>query len=100
MRRAPALHGGPLWEGRRPAATPPADQAGPAFDTFDAVFAAPRAEACAFYEVLQQDIAHPHERVVQRQALAGLLWSKQFYYFDVPEWLRQGSRQKHLPVLF
>ncbi len=28
------------------------------------------------------------ERAVQRQALAGLLWSKQFYYYDVDHWLR------------
>jgi hypothetical protein len=28
------------------------------------------------------------ERMVQRQALAGLLWSKQFYYYDVDQWLR------------
>jgi Glycosyl hydrolase family 63 C-terminal domain len=28
------------------------------------------------------------ERAVQRQALAGLLWSKQFYYYDVDQWLR------------
>ena len=28
------------------------------------------------------------ERSVQRQALAGLLWSKQFYYYDVDKWLR------------
>jgi len=28
------------------------------------------------------------ERTVQRQALAGLLWSKQFYYYDVDQWLR------------
>ena len=28
------------------------------------------------------------ERLVQRQALAGLLWSKQFFYYDVDKWLR------------
>ena len=26
--------------------------------------------------------------LVQRQALAGLLWSKQFFYYDVDQWLR------------
>ena len=31
--------------------------------------------------------------VVQRQALAGMIWSKQFFYFDVPEWLRGDGRQ-------
>ena len=29
----------------------------------------------------------PTRRLVQRQALAGMLWSKQFYYFDVRHWL-------------
>ena len=27
------------------------------------------------------------ERLVQRQAFAGLLWSKQFYHYDVDRWL-------------
>ena len=37
------------------------------------------------------DIADPDARLVQRQALAGMLWSKQFYHFDVPRWLRGRS---------
>ena len=31
-----------------------------------------------------EDIADPDARLVQRQALAGMLWSKQFYYIDIP----------------
>lgn len=45
-------------------------------------------EADHFYNVLQADIADSDERLVQRQALAGLIWTKQFYYYDVVEWLR------------
>jgi hypothetical protein len=45
-------------------------------------------EADHFYSVLQTDISDPDERLVQRQALAGLIWTKQFYYYDVVEWLR------------
>jgi hypothetical protein len=30
---------------------------------------------------------------VQRQAFAGMIWSKQFFYFDVPEWLKGDETQ-------
>jgi hypothetical protein len=56
-------------------------------DDFEAVFDRRRAEADEFYAALQQDIADPDARLVQRQAFAGMLWSKQFYYIDIPEWL-------------
>jgi hypothetical protein len=47
-----------------------------------------RAEADAFYATVHPPKASPEERMVQRQALAGLLWSKQAYIFDVSKWLR------------
>ena len=50
-------------------------------------------EADAFYEELQKDMASPDVRLVQRQALAGLIWSKQFYYYDVSEWLAGDPNQ-------
>ncbi|MCK9817958.1 glucosidase [Pseudomonas sp. MAFF 302046] len=46
-----------------------------------------RREADEFYAALQQGIPDADARNVQRQALAGLLWSKQLYYFDVNQWL-------------
>jgi len=46
-----------------------------------------RSECDAFYAHLQADLACSDARRVQRQALAGLLWSKQFYHFDIPQWL-------------
>ncbi|MBJ2249057.1 MGH1-like glycoside hydrolase domain-containing protein [Pseudomonas haemolytica] len=51
------------------------------------LFALRRQEADEFYAALQQGIADDDARNVQRQALAGLLWSKQLYYFDVNQWL-------------
>jgi hypothetical protein len=45
-------------------------------------------EADNFYCILQAEIPDADERLVQRQALAGLVWTKQFYYYDVVEWLR------------
>src|SRR5262249_40583630 len=50
------------------------------FTDFDEVFAQRIREADEFYGTLQQDIADPDARQVQRQALAGMIWSKQFFY--------------------
>jgi hypothetical protein len=66
-------------------------------DDFDRTFAKRRAEADEFYAALQDDIADPDARLVQRQALAGLLWTKQFYYFDIPEWLHGDPLQPPPP---
>ena len=63
---------------------------------FDRVLFRRRAEADEFYATLQRDIADSDARLVQRQALSGMLWSKQFYYFDVPEWL-DGDRLQPPP---
>ena len=57
------------------------------FADFDAVVARRAGEADAFYAAIQDGIAHPDARAVQRQAFAGMLWSKQLYYYDVREWL-------------
>jgi len=46
-----------------------------------------RAEADEFYAAIQPPNASDDERRVQRQAFAGLLWSKQIYLFDVNQWL-------------
>jgi hypothetical protein len=48
-------------------------------------------EADAFYETIHPARATQEERLIQRQALAGMIWSKQFYYYDVNLWL-QGDR--------
>ncbi len=46
-----------------------------------------RAEADEFYAALQAGLADPDARSVQRQAFAGMIWSKQFFHYDVPQWL-------------
>jgi hypothetical protein len=48
-------------------------------------------EADEFYADLHGDLDDPEARAVQRQALAGMIWNKQFYHFDVPQWLRGDS---------
>src|SRR4029453_12585725 len=58
---------------------------GPAFDE---MIATRRREADEFYEAVTPPELSPDARSVMRQAFAGLLWSKQFYHFDVSRWLR------------
>jgi len=58
------------------------------FDGFDPIVQARLEDANQFYAELQSEIADADARLVQRQALAGLIWNKQFYYYDIPEWLQ------------
>lgn len=53
---------------------------------FDEVFRQRMAEADEFYGFFPQSLPED-ARMVQRQALAGLLWSKQYYHFVIEEWL-------------
>ncbi|WP_327667627.1 glucosidase [Streptomyces sp. NBC_00485] len=56
---------------------------------FTATMEARRAEADAFYEDVVPDGMGEDERRLVRQALAGMLWSKQYYYLDVERWLAE-----------
>jgi len=83
----------------RLSAKPPADP----FSTFDQVFAARLADADEFYDRITPRSLSEDERRVHRQALAGMLWSKQYYYFDLDRWLEEheahpltGSDQKNV----
>jgi hypothetical protein len=58
------------------------------FEGFDAAFAARIQETDEFYDaVTPRDVTEERRRIF-RQAMAGLLWTKQFYFFDVERWLR------------
>ncbi|MFB3817392.1 MAG: glucosidase [Candidatus Methylomirabilales bacterium] len=70
---------------------------GPGAD-FDAVFAARQAEADEFYATVIPETLSPDARVVMRQALAGMLWSKQFYHYDVRRWLEGDPTQPPPPA--
>ncbi len=65
----------------------PLDRTGDGFADADAIVAQRRADTDAFYAVVQAPIADEELRLIQRQAFAGMLWSKQFYYYDVHDWL-------------
>jgi hypothetical protein len=68
------------------------------FARFDDVLESRRREADAFYADLQAGIADADARNVHRQALAGMIWSKQFYYYDIPEWLKGDPAQPAPPA--
>lgn len=57
------------------------------FADFEDVFTQRIKEADEFYDDLQKSVLDAELRRVQRQAYAGMLWSKQFYYYNVNEWL-------------
>jgi Glycosyl hydrolase family 63 C-terminal domain len=63
------------------------------FEDFDGCMAERRGEADQYYADLQKDMTSADERMVQRQAFAGLIWSKQFYHLDVPRWLKGDPGQ-------
>ncbi len=69
-----------------------------AFVDFDKTFSLRKAEADEFYAALQPASLAEDERNIQRQAFAGLLWSKQFYHYDVEEWLRGDPSQPAPPT--
>ncbi len=64
----------------------PASPANPLADV-DKIVLRRKEEADEFYEAVHPPKATADERLIQRQALAGMLWSKQIYLFDVNRWL-------------
>ncbi|HJS78099.1 MAG TPA: glucosidase, partial [Burkholderiales bacterium] len=56
---------------------------------FDATVTARLADADEFYQRITPPSLGEDERRVHRQALAGMLWSKQFYFYDVDTWLKE-----------
>src|SRR4051812_28242154 len=65
---------------------------------FDALAEQRRAEADEFYADLTPSAASEDEALVLRQALAGMLWSKQLYYYDVARWLDGDPGQPGPPA--
>jgi hypothetical protein len=58
---------------------------------FEKIFPKRKKEADDFYsEILPKGLSKDMAQI-QRQAIAGLLWSKQYYYFDVEEWLKKSD---------
>jgi len=82
------------------------EQIGNAFSDYDTIFATRLQEADEFYNRVIPDAvkAEPDKANVMRQALAGMLWSKQYFYYDLNQWLKEHhitpwmSPEQKLPV--
>ncbi|HMC38707.1 MAG TPA: hypothetical protein VKI19_03530, partial [Acidimicrobiales bacterium] len=81
-------------EGARPA---PTAAEGDLALAFDDVLRARSAEADQFYRQMTPATASIEEAAVLRQASAGMLWSKQFFHFDVSRWLTGDPGQPPPP---
>jgi hypothetical protein len=65
---------------------------------FDAIVARRRREADEFYATVIPERLSDDARNVMRQALAGMLWSKQWFHFDVRRWLNGDPAQPAPPL--
>jgi len=68
-----------------------------AFDNFDKIFNEKLKETDEFYSSFQKRIKKKELKNIQRQAFAGILWNKQFYYFDIAQWLNGDPAQPTPP---
>ncbi len=67
------------------------------FADFKKIFTSRISEANDFYNELQSENRNAETKNIQRQALAGMLWSKQFYYIDIPQWAKGDPAQPAPP---
>jgi len=67
------------------------------FTDFGSIFDTRLAETDEFYHELQKEITNEDEKLVQRQAFAGMLWGKQLYYYNVHHWLKGDPMQPPPP---
>lgn len=68
------------------------------FGKYDEIFKLRMQEADEFYNNVQKHILDADQKQIQRQAFAGMLWSKQFYYFDIPQWLEGDPIAPKRPI--
>jgi hypothetical protein len=66
-------------------------------DSFEKMFTQAQHEADEFYGTIIPDSLSDDAKRVVRQAFAGMLWSKQFYYYDVKTWLAGDPAQPPPP---
>src|SRR6202050_2576613 len=67
------------------------------FDGFDELMGARRGEADEFYAGVLTGNLSDDERMISRTALAGMLWSKQYYGLDMEQWLAEHGSDPVLP---
>lgn len=57
-----------------------------------------RKEADLFYQNIHPPHISEEEKKIQRQALAGMIWNKQIYLYDVTLWLKEHGHKPHAPL--
>jgi hypothetical protein len=67
------------------------DAIGDPFNSFDATLQTRLSDADDFYKSITPERAGEDEALVMRQAFAGMLWTKQYFFFDVHKWLAEHS---------
>jgi hypothetical protein len=67
------------------------------FRDFNDIFKSREAEADEFYLEVQHSIKDDDKKNIQRQAFAGMLWSKQYFHYDVSRWLNGDPGQPPPP---
>ena len=70
---------------------------GPFGGHYEEMFRTRKQEADEFFEAITPPALNRDEADVMRQALSGMLWSKQFYYYDVDQWLEGGGAGPFTP---
>ena len=75
----------------------PTPASGDAFQSFDQIFNDRMLEADAFYAGVHAGVDNEDARRVQRQALAGMLWNRQCYHYNVFDWLQGDPGQPPPP---
>ena len=60
-------------------------------DAFEQTFAARIEEADTFFDDMMPDKTPPPERQIMRQAIAGMMWTKQYYEYNVQRWIDERS---------
>jgi hypothetical protein len=69
-----------------------------AFANFESIFESRKREADEFYAALAPSGLSEEHKLIHRQALAGMLWSKQFYHYVIDDWLQGDPGQPPPPA--
>ncbi|MBK8869679.1 MAG: glucosidase [Elusimicrobia bacterium] len=67
------------------------------FADFESILNSRKAEADDFFKGVTPSTVSPDAAAVLRQAVAGMLWSKQYYYFDGNKWLKEHGAHPLIP---
>ncbi len=70
---------------------------GDPFKDFSKIMQTRQREADEFYKSITPTRVSADEALVMRQALAGMLWSKQYFFFDVDKWLTEHGEDPMKP---